>query len=351
MSLEGMDSEDHNPIIGWLWVVFTVLGFGSFGVPIKSKRVLEAQVHPLTYQTYKTVFAFLTSWIALTYNEFHYTPWGILSGLFWVPGGIATVYAVTHAGLAVGQGTTSSMIVVVSFLWGLAFGEPIKSIPLAILAAFLLIIGIIGMSYFSAVKKNVPPPQINNSILNNNEKNTESGLSPLMGQNEPPTIKIFRWQIKKNIFGIIVGLVGGLWGGSIYGPLKLAPKGETSGIQYVVSFAIGALIVNLFLWYVMLIYCVIKREKMPSLHLRVMAIPGAISGLLWSFANYCSIYAVIYLGQAIGYSASQMGIAIAGMWGIFYHKEIVGWRILHWFLSAATALSGIIVMAFIQGKS
>jgi hypothetical protein len=61
-----------------------------------------------------------------------------VSGLFWVPGGIGTIYAVKNAGLAIGIGVGSSFIVLVSFTWGififeyvhyLSF-ENIQSIPL-----------------------------------------------------------------------------------------------------------------------------------------------------------------------------------------------------------------------------
>ena len=31
------------------------------------------------------------------------TPWGLVSGIFWVPGGISAVYAVQNAGLATAQ--------------------------------------------------------------------------------------------------------------------------------------------------------------------------------------------------------------------------------------------------------
>jgi len=38
-----------------------------------------------------------------------FTPLGIISGLFWIPGGVGGVYGIQHAGLAVSVGTWSSL--------------------------------------------------------------------------------------------------------------------------------------------------------------------------------------------------------------------------------------------------
>ena len=46
-----------------------------------------------------------------------------MSGLFWVPGGVATVFAIKNAGLAIGIGVGSSFIVLVSFTWGIFIFE------------------------------------------------------------------------------------------------------------------------------------------------------------------------------------------------------------------------------------
>lgn len=72
-------------------------------------------------------------------------------GLFWVPGGVATVYAVKSAGLAIGIGIGSSFIVLVSFVWGIfVFDEEIHSRSGACGAILLMIVGLFGMSYYSS---------------------------------------------------------------------------------------------------------------------------------------------------------------------------------------------------------
>jgi hypothetical protein len=70
--------------------------------------------------------------------------------LFW-DRGVATVYAVKAAGLAIGIGIGSSCIVLVSFGWGIfVFHEPVHSVVGACLAILALIVGILGMSYYSS---------------------------------------------------------------------------------------------------------------------------------------------------------------------------------------------------------
>lgn len=78
---------------GWAAAACSALAFGTFGVPIKSEAARSVDIDPLVFQTYKTFVCFATSWLILLPNasggggleEFTFTPWGIVSGLFWVP--------------------------------------------------------------------------------------------------------------------------------------------------------------------------------------------------------------------------------------------------------------------------
>jgi hypothetical protein len=99
---------------GWAAAILAMLAFGSFGVPIKSDASRSVDIDPLVFQSYKTFMCFVTSWLVLLFGQdFSYTPWGIVSGFFWVPGGVAMIYAIKNAGLAVAMGIGSSFIVLV----------------------------------------------------------------------------------------------------------------------------------------------------------------------------------------------------------------------------------------------
>lgn len=139
--------------IGWLAALVAMLGFGSFGVPIKSDAANSVDIDPLVMQSYKSGVCFLTSWFILLNPsvEFSYTPWGIVSCIFWVPGGVAAVYAIRNAGLAIAIGVGSSTIVLVSFIWGIfIFDEDIHSKWGASLAVAMMMSGLAGMSYYSS---------------------------------------------------------------------------------------------------------------------------------------------------------------------------------------------------------
>ena len=94
---------------------------------------------------------FLTCWLILPMGQpLRVTSWGILSGLFWVPGGVAGIYGIRTAGLAVAVGTWSSLIVLTSFCWGVfVFEERVKSTYGACCACATLIAGLVGMSIYS----------------------------------------------------------------------------------------------------------------------------------------------------------------------------------------------------------
>jgi uncharacterized membrane protein len=151
MSTSSASSLSSCEICGWVAAVLSIIAFGSFGVPIKSKAAKTCDIDPLCMQTYKTLMCLLTSWLVLLWEPFYYTPWGIISGLFWVPGGVATVFAIKNAGLAIAIGVGGSFIVLVSFTWGiLVFHEHVHSRLQACLAVILMLIGLIGMAYYSA---------------------------------------------------------------------------------------------------------------------------------------------------------------------------------------------------------
>ena len=73
---------------GWMAALGAMLAFGSFSAPIKSDAARSVDIDPLVFQSYKTAMCFLTSWLILLIpgETFVFTPWGIVSGIFWVPG-------------------------------------------------------------------------------------------------------------------------------------------------------------------------------------------------------------------------------------------------------------------------
>jgi glucose uptake protein GlcU len=100
------------------------------------------------------------------------------------------------------------------------------------------------------------------------------------------------------------------------------------------SFAIGAAVANIVL---IGAYALLARHywdcALPSPQFRVMALPGLVSGTLWSMGNFLSLYAVSTLGQGMGQSFVQTGVIVSWLWGIFYYRENQGAFIMDDFMS------------------
>mmetsp|Transcript_10195 Transcript_10195/g.27963 ORF Transcript_10195/g.27963 Transcript_10195/m.27963 type:complete len:250 (+) Transcript_10195:408-1157(+) len=59
------DGPSASDMLGWIAAVGGMLAFGTFGVPIKSKRARSVNIDPLVFQSYKTAMCFLTCWLVL----------------------------------------------------------------------------------------------------------------------------------------------------------------------------------------------------------------------------------------------------------------------------------------------
>ena len=241
----------------------------------------------------------MTSWLVLlTGQEFTFTKWGIVSGLFWVPGGAFNIFAIRNAGLAISQGIVASSIVMVSFVWGnLIFREPVKSQIAAYFAVWLIMAGLYGMSYFSTAESLSSESSSNDLHRTDEEKEEEqqnliqkrsdsfdndatSITEPLeIQQQQQPignrrSILILGKTYSRRNLGLLSALMCGLWGGSCLVPMHYS-TGDTNGLGYVISFSIGALLVTIMLWVLRFLHQLFKlgsvREAyavLPSFHFR-----------------------------------------------------------------------------------
>ncbi len=114
----------------------------------------------------------------------------------------------------------------------------------------------------------------------------------------------------------------GLWGGTSMIPLHFAAMSGYGGPSYVISFACGAMLINVVLWVLRYLFELYRLDgafaeayhALPSFHIRDLWYLGGLSGLLWSMGNFASIISVTFLGQGIGYSFTQSSMLISGLW-------------------------------------
>jgi glucose uptake protein GlcU len=280
---------------------------------------------------------FLTSWLVLLWGvPFTFTPWGFVSGLFMVPGGTAGYFAVRSAGLAASQGIWSSLKVLVAFGWGIfVFHEPVRSSVGTATAVVLVMLGLVGMSFFAA------PLRVTQD---------EDYISMSSDQVDKPSSS---WWLSNWHLGCIGAVIDGAYGGSVLVPMHYASSANTSGLAYVISFAIGCTTVVIVAWILRFLYCCHVTqslsqgfESLPSFHLETIGLSAALAGVIWSVGNVSAIITVDILGQGVGYSIVQSQLLVAGLWGVFWYKEIRGYRVVtSWFLFACVTVAGFLLLA------
>jgi Transmembrane family, TMEM144 of transporters len=181
----------------------------------------------------------------------------------------------------------------------------------------------------------------------------------LQGESFDPSSKslryvdIYGFSLSKRRLGMLAAAFCGLWGGSIMAPMKFS-KADTKGTHYLLSFAIGASVINLGLWILRYVYCVVQcrsfrgaYESLPSFHIRKMWLMGGTAGILWSIGNFFSLISVYYLGEGVGYPLVQTSILISGLWGLLYFKEVQGSdRVWKWLFSSLLTVFGILLLSY-----
>jgi len=322
--------------IGYIGVVGAILFFGSFGVPLKSKRVQEANVDPVVFQCYYSITIFISSWIVLAWVEpFDFTYYGIIGACLWVPASILSIFAINHLGMSVAVGMWCGVTIVTSFVWGaVAFPAEnhINNLPLSILGLVLLVIGILGLSLSNTERvKNFGKKKEAVDSINGTER-----ISLLNGE----VVEEDKFK-PRPIIGIACSIALGLMNGSIMVPLHYAPK-DAGGMIYVVSFGIGVICVTPV---VGTLYFLAMR-KMPVWKVKETMIPGLITGLIWNIGNFCSIIATIHLGLTVGFPLTQLALVVSGLWGLLVFKELKGAiTITVWVISLLILLGGAALLA------
>lgn len=150
-----------------------------------------------------------------------------------------------------------------------------------------------------------------------------SSESPDISRQTKPKCQFFETgPTQDKIIGLILIFSAGIVNGSSLVPLKFAPA-EAQGIQYMISFGIGVLIITPVLNLVY--FGVIKREK-PDLKISSWVVPtfASISGVMWNIGNFSSVFATLYLGFTIGFPLTQMNLVVQALFGIVLFREVRG---------------------------
>lgn len=251
--------------LGFLTAAGTALAWGSYMVPFKKFPPQNL----VQFQLLIAVSIFISTFlICLIFNyPISLNLYGVVAGIIWAVGNPLSLQAVADLGLSRALPIFLSVIITLSFLWGvLVFGEITTGLPLAFLAILGIIAGVILIA----------------SVGNTQSKNVKRG--------------------------IILSVFSGILFGHQLIPLKL---GKLTPEEFFFPMSVGILVFAVS-------FALFKQVKLKNEGIGV----SIFSGLIWNIGNFLSLMTVSLIGLAKGGPIIQFQLLIAVCWGIFYFKEI-----------------------------
>ncbi len=282
--------------LGFLAALGAAVCWGSYMVPFKKSGSLNL----IQFQAVMAVGIGLSGlFISVLFGyRLGFNAYGLFSGVLWVVANAVFLVAVANLGLAKAAPIASSLVIILSFLWGaLIFHE----IPSGIMVGFLgigliivgvILIGIIGNAASRSVKKGLFSAVAAGTIWG-------SQLVPL---------KVGQVAIQDFFFPVCLGiLVSGL---IIF---ALSPSVILSTFA---SLSVNSA-KNLF-------KSRLPRRSAPRNDRQVYAAVGLslLSGLIWNIGNLLSIISISLIGLSRGLPITQSASLVAVLWGLFYFKEV-----------------------------
>ncbi|KAJ6242895.1 transmembrane protein [Anaeramoeba flamelloides] len=359
--------------VGWLGVFGAIIGYGLFGLPMKHKKVLKANMNSVIYSFYLSFMVFLVPFFLLFVEPIKISIYGVISGIIWIPACFASIVVVQSIGLTVGISVWSVLVMFISFCWGQIFGHKMKNATLTIIGLILIFGGILSLIKIprnesgadgEETTKTKPTKAIKEEEMNFGKTNIDdqelssfepwsSSVDNLMSnsgsEQSGEDLKKGKPQDKEdkkvsNFVGWLGILIIGICGGSTYAPLELA-KAEDNGLMIPFSFGIGAFSSITF---VTILYCIKKKMEGKNVkelfHFKICYF-ALLSGLIWCLGNICSIIAILSpLGLAVGYPLTQLAVLLSSISGIILFKEITGKNIFYFSICFVIAISGGILL-------
>eukprot|EP01083_Nonionella_stella_P015514 43420_1 len=344
---------------GYIALGLSILLFGSFGVKIKNPRIVSLDVDPMVFQCYFSLTVGILSMSVLSFTDFVFSWWGVLGGTMWVAGQVMVFIVIHMIGYATGVAIWAGTTIIVGFIIGVtAFDQQLSSVPGTVAGVCVLLFGIAGAVVFPtfvAVFWAEPGSNSGYKPIRNNDRksfndhqlgNQIAGTASLTDPSEKQFESIFS---SRFLLGVCLACLFGLINGSLQVPLHFYSNemnladDDPENIAYLVSFGLGALMSTpplALLWF-------LARRRWPEFHVRHVLWPGVFTGTLWIMGYASATYATIFLGEAIGYPATQASLLVAGLWGVFYFNEIEGkLPITSFFGSGILIVAGVCMMSY-----
>lgn len=386
----------------YLLAVASAIANGTFSAAQKLNRVQKSNVDPLIFNYYVVLGIFLSSWVAVAFFplvdggvELQFDMFGVLAGFILVIATALTFIAIPLVGLVLSHGLLAASAITTSFLWGwlgpAPLGSPTTSLPISIVAVVLLVIAVVAIVYAEEIPDavlnllrrcgarthldqsaaqlvNDGAPRAAGDLergepehgSNPNPKDIDAVASP---PRSPTTCESFHLEPKASdcsmptnpnpssgasgityIFGIVVSLLIGVFGGSVLVPAKFSE----GGFNFVPWLGTGCLIAGTIFTGVYIIW----RRTVSKVEIvyapQSALVPGVLAGCLWNAGNIMQIFAMYYgdLSYAIAYPILQCSLLVTGIIGIAVYKELTrGLSIFTFFFASAILIVGAVLLA------
>ncbi len=275
--------------LGFLAAFGAAICWGTYFVPFKIAKSEKLML----FQAVMSVGILLSGLIISLVFKFSLIPnvYGLMVGALWAIANALSLVAVSNLGIARAVPVMSSLVILISFLWGVFFKELSAGLILGFIAIGLIILGV---------------------ILIGATENTHS-------QN-----------IKKGLFAAT--LAGLLWG-SQFVPVKItniAPQ------NYFFPMSTGIFITGMAI-------SSFKKVKFQNKAIK----ESLFSGIIWSIGNLLAVLAISLVGLAKGLPITQLAVLVAVLWVLFYFNEINRRRQkVQILIGALVLISGVITLGF-----
>eukprot|EP01155_Anaeramoeba_flamelloides_P046641 Anaeramoba_flamelloidesc39857_g1_i1.p1 GENE.c39857_g1_i1~~c39857_g1_i1.p1 ORF type:complete len:401 (-),score=58.52 c39857_g1_i1:80-1282(-) len=389
---------------GWVSVIIAIFFWGFFSVPMKFKSILQADLNTFVFNFYLTIMVVTLPFFVLIVAPFHFSGFGMLAGLLWIPCSISFPLAIQNIGISKGQSIWAILVLLVSFFWGVVFGHKVKSVGLTVVALCFLVVGVTSMGFIKQSKEGnekkdqqessdselipIGDNKINSEYLEHSERRSDSSLQQdnkpkksvpkfsltgltdadsdvsdpfedmeidsnsieddnsvlnrdILHNKDEYVLKEHEPDLKLGILGIALITI---FGGSQMVPLEFASESE-KGLTMPISFGFGAFLgASVIFVITCAAYYYKNRTIRDLLQLNVIHYPLA-SGALWTIGNIFTIIATMSpLGMSQGYSLVQLAVVVASLIGIIFFKELTGKKILYFCGSFTLATIGAVLL-------
>ena len=347
--------------MGFMAVLGASLIFSTTTIPYKMPALSNLNIDPLIFTICQAAGIAGVSLPLLLFlsigGKLKITPFGALGSSFFTVVAYTSVHAVKRVGISVGPGTWSGVGMITSFTIGLAlFREKVKVILAAGFAILLLVIGVFCVS--TSKGAGGASESCQREMTKDSSPRVEDGDDDYEGlpmQVVPVVEAKGKGGIPKAATlpsalpwsGLAFCIITGLFDGCLMVPYKLYASSSAvalhtatdkiySGLNYLVSFAVGALVCMPALCFPIIIYNQRQQYRMhqsskgekeeespPSLREAfLVALPaGASSGALWALANILSVLGTATISMSISFPLTQTCMLWATAIGTFYFNE------------------------------